>query len=302
MKKLLAGVFVALAACAALANPSHIEYIVPVPPGGAPDLVSRAIAKELNQALNIPFPVFNKPGAGSMLATREFVNEKNSNRVLSISGTVLLHTQLPKDDPLNLVEDIDFIGPVAVTPLGLITSAKFKNYDEFVAHARRDEVVCGTVRPIIENSTLYFAETFGLKIRMIPHRGTIDIKTALAGGHVDCVIDTYGPYRELEQAGRVKLLAYFHRNPEKPEVRVMPGNHPRLESALSIAVHRNMDPALRQRIVEVVTGLKNNTEFVQNMNNLGFGVPGVDPNYKQTIRRESRLLAPVRERAAALAQ
>lgn len=302
MKKLFTGVCIALAFCTALANPGHIEYIVPAPPGGAPDLVSRAIAKELNQALNIPFPVLNKPGAGSMLATREFVNEKNGNRVLSISGTVLLHTQLPKDDPLNIVEDIDFVGPIAVTPLGLITSSKFKNYDEFISHARKNEVVCGTVRPIIENSILYFAETFDLKIRMIPHRGTIDVKAAIAGGHVDCTIDTYGPYRELEQAGRANFLAYFHRNPEKPEIRVIPGNHPKLESAVSIAIHRNMDPALRQRIVNAVSNLKNNAEFVQHMNNLGFGVPGVDPNYKQTIRRENRILAPVRERAAALPQ
>ena len=193
MKKFLAGVFVALAVCTAQATPPHIEYIVPVTPGGAPDLVSRAVAKELNQALNIPFPVLNKPGAGSMLATREFVNEKNGNRVLSISGTVLLHTQLPKDDPLNLVEDIDFIGPIAVTPLGLITSSKFKTYDEFVAHARKNEVVCGTVRPIIENSTLYFAEKFDLKIRMIPHRGTIDIKAALAGGHPERIFPERRP-------------------------------------------------------------------------------------------------------------
>lgn len=302
MKKLVASVFALLTFGAVASTPNHIEYIVPVPAGGAPDLVSRAIARELNQALNIPFPVLNKPGAGSMLATREFVNEKSGNRVLSISGTVLLHTQLAKDDPLNLVEDIDFIGPIAVTPLGLITSARFKTYDEFIAHARRNEVLCGTVRPIIENSTLYFAETFGLKIRMVPHRGTIDIKTAIAGGHVDCVIDTYGPYRELEQIGRVNLLAYFHRNPEKPEVRVMPGNHPKLESALSIAVHRNMDPVMRQRIVDVVTGLKNNREFVQTMNNLGFSVPGIDTNYKQTIRRENKILAPIRERAATLPQ
>lgn len=279
-------------------TPPHVEYIVPVPPAGSPDLVARNIAKELQQNLNIPFPVFNKPGAGSMLATRAFVNDTDGNRVLSISSTVLLHTKLPKDDPLNIIEDIDFVGPVVSSPLGLITSPKFKTYKEFAAYAKKNEVVCGVVKPIIEQSVMYLAESQKLNLRLIPHRGTIDVKQALLSGTVDCTIDAYGPYKELEKDGRVSLLAYFHKNPQKPEVYVIPGNHPRLESAISIAIHTNMSPSLRKQIVDVVSGLKNNEEFVSNMNNLGYVVTGIDQNYKQFIRKESKILAPIREKTA----
>lgn len=299
MKPIIAMVFALLTfSAAANTTPNHIEYIVPVPPAGSPDLVARNIAKELSQNLNIAFPVFNKPGAGSMLATRAFVNDKEGNRVLSISSTVLLHTKLPKDDPLNIIEDIDFVGPVVSTPLGLITSPKFKTYKEFKDYASKNEVVCGVVKPIIEQSVMYLAESQKLNLRLIPHRGTIDVKQALLSGTVDCTIDAYGPYKELEKDGRVSLLAYFHKNPQKPDVYVIPGQHPRLESAISVAIHRNMDPALRQRIVDVLTGLKNNEEFVNNMHNLGYGVPGIDTNYKQFIRKESKVLAPIREKTS----
>src|SRR5690349_21277888 len=47
------------------ANP--IRYIVPFPPGGSSDLISRAIAPRLAERLGQPVIIENKPGAGGML-------------------------------------------------------------------------------------------------------------------------------------------------------------------------------------------------------------------------------------------
>jgi tripartite-type tricarboxylate transporter receptor subunit TctC len=60
------------AACAALplaamaqAFPSRtINIVVPFPPGGTTDLLSRAIAPLLSQSMGVPVIVENRPGAG----------------------------------------------------------------------------------------------------------------------------------------------------------------------------------------------------------------------------------------------
>src|SRR5256885_17264371 len=44
-----------------------IRYIVPFPPGGSSDLVSRAIAPRLSERLGQQVVIENRPGAGGML-------------------------------------------------------------------------------------------------------------------------------------------------------------------------------------------------------------------------------------------
>ena len=73
MKKLalalLAAAGVATSAFAAYPDKT-VTIIVPFPPGGSTDMVARAIAPRLQQALGQPFVVDNKPGAtGAIGAT-----------------------------------------------------------------------------------------------------------------------------------------------------------------------------------------------------------------------------------------
>src|SRR5437660_75352 len=49
-----------------------IRFVVPLPPGGSPDYLSRLLAERLQPALGQPLVVENKPGAGGNIA-REFV-------------------------------------------------------------------------------------------------------------------------------------------------------------------------------------------------------------------------------------
>jgi len=49
-----------------------IKFVVPLPPGGSPDYLSRLLAERLQLVLGQPLIVENKPGAGGNIA-REFV-------------------------------------------------------------------------------------------------------------------------------------------------------------------------------------------------------------------------------------
>ena len=49
-----------------------IRFVVPLPPGGSPDYLSRLLAERMQPVLGQPLVVENKPGAGGNIA-REFV-------------------------------------------------------------------------------------------------------------------------------------------------------------------------------------------------------------------------------------
>src|SRR4249920_4151325 len=49
-----------------------IRFVVPLPPGGSPDYLSRLLAERLQPVLGQPLVVENKPGAGGGIA-RDFV-------------------------------------------------------------------------------------------------------------------------------------------------------------------------------------------------------------------------------------
>src|SRR5688572_24919659 len=46
-----------------------IRFLVPLVPGGAADILARALGQKLTERLNQPFVIDNRPGAGQTLAT-----------------------------------------------------------------------------------------------------------------------------------------------------------------------------------------------------------------------------------------
>ena len=48
-----------------------VRIVVPFPPGGQTDIQARAIAQKMNQSLNVPVIVDNKPGGSSIIGARE---------------------------------------------------------------------------------------------------------------------------------------------------------------------------------------------------------------------------------------
>jgi len=302
MKKLFATLLITLS-LSSFANNNIIEFIVPTPPGGAPDIMARAIGNAISAKIDIPIVVLNRPGAAGMMATREFLTNKNkTERMLLASTSITLHQSMKKPDSINLIEELDLIGPVASTPLGLIvrSTANYKTFSEFVAYAKKNDVTCGTIRPIVENSIMYLADQHSLKIRMIPYPSTASTKVGMLSNQIDCTVDIYGAYKDFHKTGEVTYLGFFSRNKFAPEIPVFPGNNPRLESATSVALHNQMKPELRTKLVKALSELKNDPEFVQLVNSFGFQAETITSDWKNILRKERKLLDPIIEKAAAL--
>ena len=70
-----------------------VRIVVPFPPGGQTDIQARAIAQKMNQALNVPVIVDNKPGGSSIIGAREVQRAAPDGQVLLY--TFAIHLQLP---------------------------------------------------------------------------------------------------------------------------------------------------------------------------------------------------------------
>src|SRR5690606_18663423 len=89
--------FMVFLACAALYS-SHapaqnfpskrINIIIPFPPGGGTDLVSRLVAQKLQESLGQPVSVDNRPGGGGIVSAQAAMRAEPDGHTLYISSSV----------------------------------------------------------------------------------------------------------------------------------------------------------------------------------------------------------------------
>ena len=78
-----------------------IRYVVPFPPGGSSDLISRAIAPRLADRLGQPVVIENKPGAGGMLGIDQVAKAEPDGHTIglaaagALSSNISLYPKMP---------------------------------------------------------------------------------------------------------------------------------------------------------------------------------------------------------------
>ena len=65
----------------------QVSIIVPFPAGGALDITAREIALRLTSKFKQPFIVENQPGAGGLIASRNFAKNKPDGYTLLVAST-----------------------------------------------------------------------------------------------------------------------------------------------------------------------------------------------------------------------
>ena len=120
MLRWLAGVVLLVCAAAparALDYPGHpVTLIVAFPPGGASDVLSRIIARRLEQILGQPFVIENRPGAGGNVAAETVAHAAPDGYTLLNANNAILATNAALYRRISFDAEADF------APIGLIGS------------------------------------------------------------------------------------------------------------------------------------------------------------------------------------
>ena len=161
-----------------------ITLYVAYAPGGAGDIVSRAVARKMGESMGQPMIIENRPAP--MIAPSTVAKAKPDGYTLVMIGSGTALTQvLFKNVPYDVMGDFQHVSSLASFDLALLTSpdSKFKNVADVIAFAKANpgKLNIGTVR--IGSTQHLTAEMFksmaGIDAVIIPYKSTAEIISAL---------------------------------------------------------------------------------------------------------------------------
>jgi tripartite-type tricarboxylate transporter receptor subunit TctC len=219
-RHLLACGFLALAGTAAVAQapafPSKpVRVVVPFAPGGATDVVARAIGDAFQARTGQAMVIDNKPGASTIIGADLVAKSAPDGYTLLVSGssTYSVVPALRPQLPYDYRKDFSLVGIVAKAPLVLLTGAgtSAKTLAEVIALAKKTPGGLSYFTfgpgsaPHLAGEML--AHEAGIKLLPVPYRGSAQAGMALIGGEVAIGIDTLAASLPQIKAGKLRPLA-----------------------------------------------------------------------------------------------
>ena len=206
---------------------SDVTFIVPYPPGGATDPISRMLALEAEPLLKQKVVIVNRGGAAGAIGTAEVAQAKPDGYKIGLSSAnAAVFQALVTKLPFKTTADYQPILKVADVPatVAVLPGAPWKNFKEFVEDARKrpDQISIGSSGRF-SSSDLPFHELMlktGVKFNMVPFTGGGEALIATIGGHVQAVVSTPLNIAPQVKAGKLRALTVFQKghNPLFPDV------------------------------------------------------------------------------------
>lgn len=210
----------ALFACAATTAvraqtyPSRpVRIIVGFAPGGAVDVIARAVAQQIQGPLGQPVVIENRPGAGTNIAMRALIDSPADGHTLmltanSIAANPTLYQPAPFD-PIRDVTPISLVGRVPVV-IAVNAASGAESIARFIANARSQPRSVNYGSPG-NGSTPHlavelFARAAGIEFTHVPYKGGTPAITDLIAGHIQAVAVNALEVQPHVKAGRLRVL------------------------------------------------------------------------------------------------
>jgi tripartite-type tricarboxylate transporter receptor subunit TctC len=209
-------VYAPVAALAQGAYPSKpVRILVGFAPGGGSDILARALAQPLSEALEQQVVVDNRPGAGGVIAAELAMRSPPDGYTLLLGspGAFTINPNLLAKIPYDPVRDFTPIGTFATLfyIVGVHPSLPVKSLRELLAlaKAKPGQIAFGSsgqganIHLAIEQ----FSRAAGIRMMHVPYKGNAPMLTGLMSGEVALVFDPMPTSMPLVKSGRMKALA-----------------------------------------------------------------------------------------------
>lgn len=206
--------FLAVPALAQPAWPNRpIRFIVPFPPGGGTDVVSRELAARIQSALGWTIVIENRPGAGGNIGLDSVAKAAPDGHTVGLGQTsnLAINPALYPSMPFDPLRDFSLISMVAQQPLLLVTAARapWRDLAAVVAAARRTPLTAGhpgngTVGHLTGE---LFARAARVELTSVPYRGAGSVVTDLLARRIDLYVANPPAVRGLVDGGELRALA-----------------------------------------------------------------------------------------------
>ena len=190
-----------------------IRLIVPFAPGGGTDIVARAMAQKLTEALGQAVVVDNRAGGGGTIGVETAVRAAPDGYTLAmVSGSYATNAAIFKlqYDPVNDITPISLIGESGFL-VSLHPSVPAKTITELIAlaKARPGAINYGSTGTggITHLATELFHIMAGTQMAHIPYKGTGPALTDLLGGQIQVLFGAMPAMIPQHKGGRLRGIA-----------------------------------------------------------------------------------------------
>ncbi|WP_420839415.1 Bug family tripartite tricarboxylate transporter substrate binding protein [Comamonas aquatica] len=207
-----------LSGTAALAQASWptkpITFVVPQAPGGANDVIARAVAHGLGTSLGEPVVVENRPGANGNLGTGQVARSAADGYTFLVTAqsAYTINPALYSKLPFDPIKDFTPVMQLAVAPYLLVVNPNFpaKSLDELVAYAKAHpgkveyaSAGNGTLNHLLGEM---LKKQKGLNLLHVPYKGASAAATDVVAGQLPMTFGSFPGVMPFVTSGKLRVL------------------------------------------------------------------------------------------------
>ena len=204
-----------------------IKLIVGFAPGGAVDIIARAVGQQIGNTLGQPVVVDNRPGAGTNIAMRALIDSPADGHTLMLTAnSIAANPSLYQPSPFDPARDVTPIALVGRVPVVIAANAQSgpESLLRLIAQSRAKANSVSYGSPG-NGSTPHlamelFARAAGIDLLHVPYKGGSPAINDVLAGHVQVVAVNALEVQPHVKAGKLRVLAVLSplRTPIFPEV------------------------------------------------------------------------------------
>lgn len=191
-----------------------VTLVVPFPPGGSPDILSRLLGRKLSESLGKAFVIENRGGAGGSIAAEGVARAPADGYTLMMGhiGTLAVNVGIYpnlKYDPLNSFVPISMVASVN-NLLVVHPSLPIKSVQDLIDYARKNpgklNYASGGKGSAAHIAMAAFADASKIEMTHVPYRGTAPAVNDLIAGHVQLTLTGATALLEHVRDGKIRAL------------------------------------------------------------------------------------------------
>ena len=285
----ISALVVASGASAQIYPSKPIRLVVPFPPAGATDILSRELARSLSERLKQQVIVDNRPGAGGTLGSDIVAKSAPDGYTIQMatSSTHSIGPSLNPKIPYNAQADFTPIAHVAnsVNLLVIAPNVKANNVSELVALLKANPAQFnfgssgnGT---IVHLTAELFKSMTGTYVVHIPYRGTALVIPDMMTGQIHILFDNIASAMPHIKDGKLRAIAVTstQRSPLLPALPTVADTVTGFESVTWFGVFgpKGLPVEITQRLNTEINAVLKSPEFLDRLRVLGYDAAGGTP-------------------------
>lgn len=287
-----------------------IRLVVPFPPAGATDILSRELARQLSDRLKQQVVVDNRPGAGGALGSDLVAKSAADGYTIQMatSSTHSIGPSLNPKIPYNAQADFTPIAHVADSANVLLVAPNVKanSVAELVALLKsqpgRFNYGSSGNGTIVHLTGELFKSMTGTFVVHIPYRGTALVIPDMVSGQIHLLFDNVASALPHLKDGRVRALAVtsLQRSTLLPQLPTVADVVPGFESTTWFGVFgpKALPAEVVARLNNDINAVLKTAEFIERLKTLGYDAAGGTPQkFAQVVAADAAKWARlIRER------